>query len=289
MIRRRAKRTFISSSSLSRRGASNLHELLRELALVLLPRGMTPKTFGELSRVAFVQAAAERSRLRNGRINHSRVAAQTGLTRADVKRLLTRGFSTQLLISRQTPVERVIEGWRSDPLFSQGHRNPRRLSVSGKRPSFSSLARKYAGDVPHRAVLDELKRIGAVSVHTDRVRLRAEAQLRSRHNFGFLSAVVPALTDGLRIASESSRLDPSLSIQRLLIPVNTDVDLAFVRERCTSTAKAMLNGLGHSLGVLPRKKTTRALCSFAVTIMLTESRAKRAQRLPQNAKGKGRK
>src|SRR5205085_3830883 len=68
-----------NSSLVSVRGASVLQELLTELAFVLLPRGMTPKRFGELARSAFVQAAADMSKLRNGKVNHSRVAAQTGL------------------------------------------------------------------------------------------------------------------------------------------------------------------------------------------------------------------
>src|SRR6516162_6449138 len=70
------------------RAATVLQDLLTEFALVLLPRGMTPKRFAALARSAFVQAASDMSRLRNGRVNHSRVAAQTGLTRADVKRSL---------------------------------------------------------------------------------------------------------------------------------------------------------------------------------------------------------
>ena len=83
------------------RDTSVLQELMRELAFILLARGMTPRDFSELSRLAFVQAAAARSKLRNGRVNHSRVAAQTGLTRADVKRLLDR--STLTIVSREQP------------------------------------------------------------------------------------------------------------------------------------------------------------------------------------------
>lgn len=275
----------------SRRGTSNLQELLRELAFVLLPRGMTPKTFGELSRSAFVQAAADRSRLRNGRINHSRVAAQTGLTRADVKRLLNRDVSAEPFASAETPVEKVINGWRCDPQFSNGRGSPRLLSIAGKRPSFSALARKYAGDVPHRAVLDELRRMKAVLTSVEHVQLRAQAQLRIRHSFGFLSPVMPVLIDGLRIASEKLRPDPSTSIQRLLIPINTDVDLAFVRERCRSTAKAMLDGLAYSLDVQGKLKKRKrgASYSYAVTILLTESRTKKVPRLPPNSGAKGRK
>src|ERR1700730_3732201 len=149
------------SSSVSVRGASVLQELLTELAFVLLPRGMTPKRFGELARYAFVRAAADMSRPSKGRVNHSRVAAQTGLTRADVKRSLKYNFFASPSLG-QTPLEKVIGGWRTDRRFGKNGR-PKRLKISGSNGSFACLARKYGGDVPHRAVLDELRRIGVVT------------------------------------------------------------------------------------------------------------------------------
>src|SRR5258707_10129732 len=146
------------SSPVSVRGASVLQELLTELAFVLLPRGMTPKRFSELARSAFVQAAADMSKLRNGKVNHSRVAAQTGLSRADVKRLL-RSNVFDSARSDQTPVRRVISGWRTDRKFANRVGRPKRLRISGSSMSFTGLVKKYGGDVPHRAVLDELRRI----------------------------------------------------------------------------------------------------------------------------------
>ena len=262
---------------LRQRGAFSLQELLRELAFLLLAHGVTPKTFGELSRSAFVQAAADHSKLRNGRVNHSRVAAQTGLTRADVKRLLIRSLHGAPLAVGQTAMERVIDGWCNDRRFTTGPGNPRALQISGSQPSFILLARKYAGDVPYRAVLDELLRIRAVKVHGESVKLRKSAQLRKRHNLGFLAAIVPALIDGIRVASGGEKTDPAASMNRLLIPVGSELDLAFVRERCTSTAKAMLEGLSHSLGTKTKQQGSN-LGAFAVTVFLTENRKKRIQR-----------
>jgi hypothetical protein len=277
---RRTKLSYRPLASIQPRGAFSLQELLRELAFLLLAHGMTPKTFGELSRSAFVQAAADHSKLRNGRVNYSRVAAQTGLTRADVKRLLSRGAHGAPLAVGQTAMERVIDGWRSDRRFSSGPGSPRILRILGPKPSFLLLARKYAGDVPYRAVLDELQRIRAVKVHGESVQLKRSSQLRRRHDFGFLTAIVPVLIDGLRIASEVERADPAASMHRLLIPVGSELDLAFVRERCTTTAKAMLDGLSHSLGtkVTTVRRGRNLGSSFAVTIFLTENRTKRIQR-----------
>lgn len=261
------------------RGAAALQELLTELALVLLPRGMTPKRFGELARSAFVLAAADMSKLQNGRVNHSRIAAQTGLTRADVKRLL-KGNVFASTRQGQTAVERVINGWCKDQEFVTRRGHPRRLPISSARRSFAQLVRKYGGDVPHRAVLDELRRIGAVNEIDGTVLLQGSRHLRQRHNFAFLSPVLPALVDGLRIASKKRRrFNKPSSIQRLTLSPETDVDLAIVRDRCTLSAQAMLDGLAHSLRqvTVPRRARKPAY-TFSVTVLLSENRATTTQR-----------
>jgi hypothetical protein len=197
--------------------ASVLQAFLTELALVLLPRGMSPRWFSELARAAFVQAAAEIARLRNGRVNQSRVAAQTGLTRADVKRLLKQN-AFQSRKRGQTAVQRVIDGWLADPEFALRTGQAKQLQIAGHRGSFARLVKKYGGDVPHRAVLDELRRIAAVTDSDGAVRLRRSSQLRRRNNFAFLSPVIPVLVDALRLASKKECSGPTSSIQTLSIP-----------------------------------------------------------------------
>ena len=255
------------------RGASFLNEFLVELALVLLPRGMTPKRFAELARHAFVRAAADLSRLRSGKINYSRVAAQTGLSRADVRRLLEH----EVLPYRgpdRAPVERVITGWRADRQFTDRRGHPRRLKRYGAGASFVALARKFGGDVPHKALLDELRRMGVVSCEGESVTLLKSQTLRNRNDFAFLSPVLPALLDSLRIASSRVGSKASPSIQRLTLPAETEIDMAITRERCVSSAKSMLAGLGASLasrGSKPRRRRNSPH-AFTITVLLVESR-----------------
>ena len=261
------------------RGADVLQELLTELAFVLLPRGMTPKRFSDMVRAAFVRVAADMSRLRNGKVNHSRVAAQTGLSRADVKRLLRHDVFASAHLS-QTPVERVIEGWRTDRAFTARAGKPKRLNVSGPRSSFAQLVQKYGGDVPPRAVLDELRRIGAAVDVNGSVLLRASPSIRQRHDFGFLSPVLPALVDGLRIASKKTGPAAASSIHRLTLPAETDVDLMLVRDRCVSSARSMLDGLAHSLGTQAATPRSRRHPNFwfSVTVLLAENSSKKNPR-----------
>ena len=81
-------------------GQLSLQTFLLELASLLLSRGMTPARFNQMAKLAFVQAAGEISRLRNGRVNQSRVAALTGMRRGEVRKLLSFSGDTPPLRSR---------------------------------------------------------------------------------------------------------------------------------------------------------------------------------------------
>jgi hypothetical protein len=275
------------------RGTSVLQDLLTELAVVLLPRGMTPKKFAELARFAFVRAATRMSRLRNGRVNHSRIAAQTGLSRADVKRLL-KSEPYDVAHVDDPPLERVINGWRTDRMFAHRPERPKRLRISGSKVSFLALVRKYGGDVPHRAVLDELRRIGAISGDDNSVSLRSSPMLRRRHDFAFLAPVLPALIDAIRIASDRANSKSASSIHRLTLPVATAVDLAIVQERCVSSARSMIDGLRDSLEsrLKLRRKRRDSAYSLAVTVLLVDngpsnSMQRRRATRPCEVKGSG--
>ena len=57
---------------------------------------------------------------------------------------------------------RIIAAWRREPEFQDADGEPSTLSISGPWSTFSDIVRRFSGDVPVRAVLDELLRIGAV-------------------------------------------------------------------------------------------------------------------------------
>lgn len=253
------------------RGATALQRLLAELAYVLMPRGITPKRFSELARYAFARVAADVSKRRNGRVNHSRVAAQTGLSRSNVKHLLNRNNLDTLRADR-TPVTRVVMGWRRDRKFLKTDGKPKTLTIRGSSDSFSTLVRKYGGDIPPRAVLEEMLRIGAVIKGVDSVKLRSSFDPDRHRDLRFLSLVLPTLIDGIRVASKTGSKGASSSICRLAIPVDGKSDLAFVRERCASSTRAMLDGLGEALGLKVRlaKRNRSSDWSSAITVLFAE-------------------
>ena len=278
---RRATTISTRSRSPRIRGDALILRLLTELAYVLLPRGVTPRTIAELARIAFVRAASDISRLRNGRVNHSRVAAQTGLTRADIKRLLDSKFSADRLVS--SPLEKVIGGWRSDPEFLTDAQKPRVLRISGARGSFARLVQKHGGDVPHRAVLEELRQLVTIRESSGTVRLKASSarSIWKKKDLAFLLPVLPVVADCLRMAAELTEKHSASSIFRLTLPIQTDFDLARVRERCVSSASNMIEGLAQSLSAREQKSRFRGQPkrSYAITVVLAD---RQLQRMTKN-------
>jgi hypothetical protein len=57
---------------------------------------------------------------------------------------------------------RVIAAWRRDRNFLDAEGKPTPLPMAGPNVSFSELVKRFSGDVPVRATLDELIRVGAV-------------------------------------------------------------------------------------------------------------------------------
>lgn len=149
----------------SRRAIVNACRLwLRPVARWLLRSGVTWKEFAELSREAFVLTAFEEFGIRGRPTNVSRVALLTGLSRRDVRRTrdAERGDSGRAAEDSLNHATRVLSGWHLDPDFLDADGQPRLLPATGEAPSFESLLKRYAGDIPTTALVKELVRSGSI-------------------------------------------------------------------------------------------------------------------------------
>lgn len=260
---------------------ADLEQLLVELAFVLLPRGITPQRFSRLAREAFIKAAAERSRLRNGRINRSKVAALTGLTRKEIKRILDREQSTsnpKLYRSACTPSERVVQGWMTDRRYLTKQGDPKMLTTDGGHSSFRRLVKDYGGDISPRAVLEQLQDSKAIRVIGHRLELRVARLPTEKVHLGSLSRVLPALIDGIRIASLERRNQQDPLLYRLRLNASSETELALMRERCQSAVKSLLHGLQQSLEhQITTPVTKRAIGhTLNITVLLADSRIRKS-------------
>jgi hypothetical protein len=135
-----------------------LASLLDVLASILVPLEITPARLAQIARASFVKTSAVSARMRSsGRPHLAQIAARTGLSRTEVKRLVAANFSFGPLDLESSPrALRVLRGWKDSKGYSRAGK-PRSLRVTGPFPSFESLCREHSGDIPHKVILRELE------------------------------------------------------------------------------------------------------------------------------------
>lgn len=137
--------------------------VLRPLVRILLRSGMSYGTFADLAKWMYVDVAIREFKIEGRKQSNSRVAVLTGLSRKEVKRM--QGIprpDDSLQDEKYNRAARIIAAWRREPEFQNAGGEPSALSISGPWATFGDLVRRFSGDMPVRAVLDELLRIGAV-------------------------------------------------------------------------------------------------------------------------------
>lgn len=138
--------------------------LLRPLIRILIRNSVSFAEFSEIAKDVYVEVAASDFRLPEKNMTQGRIAILTGLTRKEVNRLITQqGLQQRDYASNLNRVTRILGGWHTDPQFTGPYGLP--LDVPYDAPgnhSFVELVRRYTGDMPARAMLDELLRIGVV-------------------------------------------------------------------------------------------------------------------------------
>ena len=142
-------------------------KLLRPLVQILLRHGISYQVFADLVRWVYVNVAFKEFGIPRRKQTKSRVSIITGLSRKEVQRLRDLDIPIdEDTTARYNRATRVMGGWIRDPLFLGGDNNPLDLPLEGAF-SFSVLVKKYSGDMPVRAVLDELLNVGAVMLKAD--------------------------------------------------------------------------------------------------------------------------
>ena len=143
--------------------SSATRTLLKPLVRILLRNGVAAKSFYDLVKHIYVQVANDDFGIAGKKATVSRVAILTGLTRKEVQAILALPPQQRGRYEEEyNRATRVITGWLRDADFGDGKGHPAPLPMSGKRTSFTALVKRYSGDIPVRALLDELVRVGAV-------------------------------------------------------------------------------------------------------------------------------
>jgi hypothetical protein len=137
--------------------------VLKPIARILLRFGIGFREFSEIAKTAFVDVASSDFGIRGRPTNISRVAVMTGLTRKEVRRLRDKiAGGKHTVVVKPTPMWDILHYWHADGEFLDSGGRPSKLPFSGESKSFSSLVRRFGGDIPPGAMRTELKRVGAI-------------------------------------------------------------------------------------------------------------------------------
>jgi len=151
--------------------------LLRPLVRILLRHGIPFNAFSDLARWVYVDLAAREFGVAGRKQTNSRISIITGLSRKEVLRLRRMKEPVDAeAFERYNRAARVVSGWIRDRRFLKADGRPRILPFDTGKANFSLLVKDFSGDVPARAVLDELLHVEAVDVMKDRkIRLLSRA------------------------------------------------------------------------------------------------------------------
>lgn len=153
---------------------------VRPLVRVLLRNGVTWREFAEIGKELFVEVARSDYGIQGRPTNTARVALMTGLSRREVTRVkaaLVGGESRGDLIPNR--ISQILTAWHVDAEFLGADGSPAVLPASGEGPSITSLLKRYAGDMPHGAVLKELEQLGLVETVAAGCRVTSRHYIRS--------------------------------------------------------------------------------------------------------------
>lgn len=252
---------------------SNVVDFLSGFARTLLAAGITLPRFDSIARLAFFNAASTQAKFGNNRLNHSAVAAMTGLTRLQVRQFAKQAGPPPT--AKRDRIDNLVDGWSSDGAFTTPGNLPRRLRLTGSGKTFGALVRKYGGDVPPRSMLRELERQGYVTLGKTYVSLKSGAtQTRDEAR---LRRISRALADLLG-SNESGGVSPSplrtLTLE-VSYPAASDRGRALLQRRAAEGLKVFLAGLqaagvAASLESPPGKKQKGRVTRSRVVLVTEE-------------------
>lgn len=138
--------------------------MFKPLIRLLIAQGVTHAEMSETAKEVYVEVALRHFEA-DGRVNKSRVAILTGLTRKEVKNVIDRAQTAEAKDKTYSRPERVLTGWYSDPKFQGPYGIPLELpyeSGDSEQQTFVSLVKHYSGDMAPRQLLNQLIESGSV-------------------------------------------------------------------------------------------------------------------------------
>lgn len=209
--------------------------MFKPLVRLLIAQGVTHAEFSETAKEVYVETALRHFET-DGRVNKSRVAILTGLTRKEVKNVVDRALSSSNREKMHSRPARVLTGWYSDPRFQGPYGIPLELvyeNGTDEAPSFVDLVRQYSGDMAPRQMLNQLLESGAV--------VEVEGRYKAVSRIFLHSKLSPMLIQrlgkvGYRVFSSAAR-----NIDRQTEEASHFDRMVFADEGCTEEVIELFN------------------------------------------------
>ena len=160
MLSRPLKEQFITA----------IQRMMRPVVRQLIAYGVSYPAFSRIVKQVYLDVAEQDFALPFKQQTDSRLALVTGINRKEISQLRRRKSAPQTPEVEDTLVTHVIGRWMAGPPYAEADGSPRRLPYECDDPkagSFARLVRECGTDIPVRSVLDELLRVGAVTLVTD--------------------------------------------------------------------------------------------------------------------------
>ena len=146
--------------------------MLQPLARLMIDHGLQLPSMVELLKKALVDEALLTYGLADKGSSDTRIALLTGVHRKDVKRLRELPAAAPPTTPMVPVAASVVARWISEPRFLNADQSARPLARTPSRgsagePDFTTLVAEISTDVGSRAVLDELVRLGVVTLQDD--------------------------------------------------------------------------------------------------------------------------
>jgi hypothetical protein len=131
----------------------------------MLREGLTYSHFAAIAQMAFVESAAKDFVGKGMKSSASSVCALTGMTPQEVRGVIVEQerFDSSEVLEVSNPFARVLHGWHNDRDYVGPYGFPVDLPFDAGPLSFTILTVRHAAGVSPEVVLEELKRVGAVT------------------------------------------------------------------------------------------------------------------------------
>jgi len=252
---------------------SALYRIFSAVARVTLKRGLPFDAVMAVAKRACIDVAYGEFQIPGRKQSASRVSVLTGIHRKEIARALAAPDpQDRETTTRVTCAAAVVAGWRRDRVFADRRGAPAVLPFEGGPASFSELVRVYGkGDTPARAVLDELRRVGAVERRPDGgIKLLVPAYLPQETSPEALAIFGTDVADLIAVVDHNLGSAPGAGyFQRKVSYDNLPAEaVAEIRACAEREGQALLERLDEAMSALDRDANPRASGSGRKRAML---------------------